>query len=46
MLKNTSWQFGYPEADFNFAPNTVAVLTTSPQLAQAYLPTLTYLGQR
>ena len=41
-----SWQFGYPEADFNFAPNTFAVLTTSPQVAQAYLPTLTYLGQR
>ena len=41
-----SWQFGYPEADFNFKPNTFAVLTTSPQVAQAYLPTLTYLGQR
>jgi hypothetical protein len=41
-----SWQFGYPEADFSFAPNTFAVLTTSPQVAQAYLPTLTYLGQR
>ena len=41
-----SWQFGYPEADFKFAPNTFAVLTTSPQVAQAYLPTLTYLGQR
>ena len=41
-----SWQFGYPEADFNFAPNTFAVLTTSPQLAQAYLSTLTYLDQR
>lgn len=41
-----SWQFGYPEADFSFAPNTFAVLTSSPQVAQAYLPTLTYLGQR
>jgi hypothetical protein len=41
-----SWQFGYPEADFSFAPNTFAVLTTSPQVAQAYLRTLTYLGQR
>jgi hypothetical protein len=41
-----SWEFGYPERDFNFAPNTFAVLTTSPQVAQAYLPTLTYLGQR
>jgi hypothetical protein len=41
-----SWQFGYPEADFSFAPNTFAVLTASPQVAQAYLPTLSYLGQR
>jgi hypothetical protein len=41
-----SWEFGYPERDFNFAPNTFAVLTTSPQVAQAYLPTLTYLGRR
>jgi hypothetical protein len=41
-----SWQEGYPEADFSFAPNTFAVLTMSPQVAQAYLPTLTYLGQR
>jgi hypothetical protein len=29
-----SWEFGYPE------------VTTSPQLAQGYLPTLSYLGQR
>ena len=41
-----SWQFGYPEADFSFAPNTFAILAMSPQVAQAYLPTLTYLGQR
>ncbi len=41
-----SWQFGYPQAGFSFAPNTFAVLTISPQVAQAYLPTLTYLGQR
>jgi hypothetical protein len=41
-----SWQFGYPEVDFSFAPNTFAVLTASPQVAQAYLPTLSYLGQR
>ncbi|HSZ96414.1 MAG TPA: hypothetical protein VK767_08865 [Bradyrhizobium sp.] len=40
------WEFGYPEADFSFAPNTFAVLTTSPQVAQAYLPTLTYFGRR
>jgi hypothetical protein len=41
-----SWQVGYPEADFSFAPNTFAILTMWPQVAQAYLPTLTYLGQR
>jgi hypothetical protein len=41
-----SWEFGYPEADFRFAPNTFAVLTVQPQLAQAYLATLTNLGQR
>jgi hypothetical protein len=41
-----SWQFGYPEADFSFAPNTFAIFTMGPQVAQAYLPTLTYLGQR
>jgi hypothetical protein len=41
-----SWQVGYPEAGFSFAPNTFAILTIPPQVAQAYLPTLTYLGQR
>jgi len=41
-----SWQVGYPEADFSFAPNTFAILAMSPQVAQAYLPTLAYLGQR
>ena len=41
-----SWQFGYPEVDFSFAPNTFGVLAASPQVAEAYLPTLTYLGQR
>jgi hypothetical protein len=41
-----SWQFGYPEADFSFAPNTFVISTMSPQVAQAYLPTLTNLGQR
>ena len=41
-----SWQVGYPEADFSFAPNTFAMLTMWPQVAEAYLPTLTYLGQR
>ena len=41
-----SWEFGYPEADFSFAPNTFAIIAMSPQVANAYLPTLTYLGQR
>ena len=41
-----SWQFGYPEAGFSFAPNTFVISTMSPQVAQAYLPTLTNLGQR
>jgi hypothetical protein len=41
-----SWEFGYPEVDYSFAPNTFGVLTASPQVAEAYLPTLSYLGQR
>ena len=41
-----SWEFGYPEADFSFAPNTFVINMLSPQVAQAYLPTLTNLGQR
>jgi hypothetical protein len=41
-----SWEFGYPEVDFSFAPNTFAVFMASPQVAQAYLSTLSYLGQR
>ena len=41
-----SWQFGYPEVDFSFAPNTFAIFPMSAQVAQAYLPTLTNLGQR
>lgn len=41
-----SWEFGYPEADFSFAPNTFVIVPMSPQVAQSYLPTLTNLGQR
>jgi len=41
-----SWQVGYPPAGWSFAPNTFAILSTPPQVAQAYLPTLAYLGQR
>jgi hypothetical protein len=37
-----SWQYGYPQAGYSFAPNTFVIGTMSPQLAQAYLPTLTY----
>ena len=37
-----SWEEGYPEAGWGFAPNTFGILTMSPQLAQAYLPSLTY----
>lgn len=40
-----SWEQGYPEAGWGFAPNTFGILTMSPQLAQAYLPTLTYHPQ-
>jgi hypothetical protein len=37
-----SWQEGYPEAGYSFAPNTFGILTMSRQLARAYLPTLAY----
>ena len=40
-----SWEAGYPEAGWGFAPNTFGVLTMSPQLAQAYLPSLSYHPQ-
>jgi hypothetical protein len=40
-----SWEEGYPEAGWGFAPNTFGVLTMSPQLAQAYLPSLTFHPQ-
>jgi hypothetical protein len=40
-----SWEEGQPEAGWGFAPNTFGILTMSPQLAQAYLPTLTYRPQ-
>jgi hypothetical protein len=41
-----SWTQGYPEANFSFAPNTFAIIPWAPQVAQAYLPTLQYLGER
>jgi hypothetical protein len=37
---------GDPEVSRRFAPNTFGVLTISPQVAQANLTTMTYLGQR
>jgi hypothetical protein len=40
-----SWEEGSPEAGYSFAPNTFGILSMSPQLAQAYLPTLTYHPQ-
>jgi hypothetical protein len=40
-----SWEEGYPEASYGFAPNTFGILTLSPQLAQAYIPTLAYHPQ-
>lgn len=40
-----SWEQGYPEAGWGFAPNTFGILRMSPQLALAYLPTLTYHPQ-
>jgi hypothetical protein len=40
-----SWGEGYPEACWGFAPNTFGILTMSPQLAEAYIPTLTYRPQ-
>jgi hypothetical protein len=42
----SSWTQGYPEAGWSFAPNTFGILLMSPQVAQAYIPTLAYLGPR
>jgi hypothetical protein len=42
----SSWTQGYPQASWNFNPNTFAILTMNPQVAQAYFPTLAYLGER
>jgi hypothetical protein len=41
-----SWTQGYPPASWNFAPNTFGILSSSPQVAHAYIPTLAYLGPR
>jgi hypothetical protein len=42
----SSWTQGYPEAGWNFSPNTFGILWMSPQVAHAYIPTLAYLGER
>ncbi len=41
-----SWTQGYPPASWSFAPNTFGILSMSPQVAEAYIPTLAYLGAR
>jgi hypothetical protein len=41
-----SWTAGYPEAGFGFAPNTFSISEINPQVALAYIPTLTYIGAR
>ncbi len=41
-----SWTQGYPEVNYSFAPNTFGILQMNPQVAQAYIPTLAYLGER
>lgn len=46
VQRAASWQFGFPEAGWGFAPNTFVITSISPQLAQAYFPTLAYLGPR
>ncbi|HEV2098374.1 MAG TPA: hypothetical protein VGR45_05550 [Stellaceae bacterium] len=46
VLWTASWETGYPEAGWGFGANTFNILTMSPRVAQAYLPTLTYAGPR
>jgi hypothetical protein len=41
-----SWTQGYPEASWNFNPNTFGIIPMGAQVAQAYLPTLRYLGEQ
>jgi hypothetical protein len=41
-----SWEFGYPEAGWSFAPNSFAIVPISPQLAKAYIPTMAFISQR
>ena len=42
----SSWTQGFPPASYSFAPNTFGILSYSPQVARAYIPTLAYLGER
>ena len=41
-----SWTQGYPEAGWSFAPNTFGILAMNARVAEAYIPTLAYLGDR
>jgi hypothetical protein len=41
-----SWTQGYPEVSWNFNPNTFGIVPMNPQVALAYMPTMTYLGAR
>ena len=41
-----SWTQGYPPASWNFNPNTFSINEMNPQIALAYIPTMTYLGPR
>lgn len=41
-----SWQFGAPPPNWGSSPNTFVITALSPHLAQAYMPSLTYLGGR
>jgi hypothetical protein len=41
-----TWEEGYPSGGRGGESHSFFVLNMSPQLAQAYLPSLTYLGQR
>jgi hypothetical protein len=41
-----SWEMGYPSTGKGSQSHSFFVLNMAPQLAQAYLPTLNYLGER
>ena len=41
-----TWEMGYPSTGKGGQSHSFFVLNMAPQLAQAYLPTLNYLGRR